>query len=369
MTWAILLLLATVCGSLLYVPSVAQKTCLTASPISFPTNFQLNTTLYLENADPNCTVENTDNLVGAWLTYYRVVEDSVLVQVDTCGSPIPAGVQVRQYCNSDECLQVIASNCSAGTPGVNVTFLAWGYGSFMIYIYGSNGAVGMLAATLQIVPFTNSEGTCTGAITEQIPASVEANTWYSPELSGATCDTTVRQGLWYRMQSLTGLTTAHTCTEETKILTELAVVENLCSSSASYCVTFSHENCSSVTWNASADETYFVYAAGYELFSSGNIGIDIFSGELASNTECFSATSIIFSTFGTVSKEDDTRRSTTATVDNCHQNFPSQILWYVISSSLANQAMELTLSSLESGFIPVAEVTVQNVTTHTQGLP
>eukprot|EP01105_Mastigella_eilhardi_P024847 TRINITY_DN6575_c0_g1_i1.p1 TRINITY_DN6575_c0_g1~~TRINITY_DN6575_c0_g1_i1.p1 ORF type:complete len:590 (+),score=136.11 TRINITY_DN6575_c0_g1_i1:70-1839(+) len=269
---------------------------------------------------------------GAWFLLYTTVAAPISVTQKRSGTG-STGVfytEVRQGCAASEC--VVTSTAMTADATVT-TFWAWQYGSFSIYTGEVAPRSGEVQEVTIAVESTNDNSVCTAAVVEALPCNMVVNTITATEAAEPDgCPAEAggsAQGLWYDVEAAEDTDiTAHTCTLQTEISTQLSVFAT-CDPDQAECVAHNTSSAaclygSAVTWSAHAGTHYYVYVAGSALFKAGHIGLNMVKGTLAANSHCDTAADLGRSLETQV---DDNVRRAPLQRDLCHAD-GIQGMWY-----------------------------------------
>ncbi|MBL7950761.1 MAG: T9SS type A sorting domain-containing protein [Flavobacteriales bacterium] len=200
---------------------------------------------------------------GVW---YSITGTGQAVTLSTC-TDFTYDTRLNVYAGTCGSLICVAGNDDGGNCDVGSTlaFAAEQGVPYYIFVQGYEGATGDFELTATCGPITNDY--CQGAVAITCSQSLSGSTTEATTDAVPFCESSVQApGVWYTFTGVAGPVQLSTC-ESVNYDSRLNVYTGSCG--AFVCVTGNDDTpnvgtCSTVNFNAAADETYFILVQGYD---------------------------------------------------------------------------------------------------------
>ena len=248
------------------VPLAAQAPPNDACAAAIPLTCGQAVTGNTATATPDLNAINCGTSVQAAGIWYSIAGSGQAVTLSTC-SNFAYDTRLNVYSGSCNGLVCVAGNDDGGNCDVGSTLsFAGDLGTtYFIFVQGYEGATGEFELTATCAAITNDF--CQGAVTIGCNQSLSGSTVDASEDAVPFCETGVQApGIWYTFTGVDGPVQLSTC-ESLTYDSRLNVYAGSCG--ALVCVTGNDDTpnvgeCSTVNFNATADETYYILVQGYD---------------------------------------------------------------------------------------------------------
>jgi hypothetical protein len=246
------------------------------------------------------SISSSCNLVDGKDVWYSVVGTGNNIVATTCSYDTYVGTTIDVFsgpdsCEDLECIVALQSGCGVGQIGGTVSWPSEAGESYHLRVVTTDYDDQFEIVVWDAPPSENTA--CTSSAVSN-PIDAVGSTLELPlQLETDICDEFGTPGLWYQVTAVEdGVMRASTCSNRTSIGTTISVMTgNDCDTLSCVKSANPYESTigctdvgTSIEWNVTSDQTYFVYIRGTD--SNGIFGISIESLEVPDNDICAAAT-------------------------------------------------------------------------------